>query len=339
MEILQSCFHKTSPKPDNLSIYTAYFPFDQPSIMTRALHCIQPKLIVLLESELWPGLLGRCQEEKIKVLVVNGRMTEKSLSKYILWPTLWKSLRPEKILAMSEEDCYRFSTLFGEESVELMHNIKFDRLEPSNNQKESDNPLYSVIQPDAQFVVLGSVRKEEETEITHILNDITSRNSDMIIGLFPRHMHRLNFWKKHLSEKIIRWKLRSEVTAPVQGGCVILWDTMGELTAAYTLANAAFVGGSLAPVGGQNFLEPLTCGLRPVIGPHWSNFYWIGKEIIEQKLVLQVNSWQDVSQFLLGSSTDNSEREETRKAIMEYVHSRQGGTSKACNTIRSYLSA
>lgn len=305
--------------------------------MAKALDYIQPHLVVLLESELWPGLLCSSLKNKVKILVVNGRMTEKSLSKYTIWPTLWKSIRPTKILAMSEDDCCRFSTLFGKDIVDLMHNIKFDRLDPENNQEDSINSLCSVIQPDSQFVVLGSVRQEEETEITYILHNITSRNSDLIVGLFPRHMHRLNFWKKNLSEKSIRWKLRSEIIEPVKGGCVILWDIMGELTFAYDLASAAFVGGSLAPVGGQNFLEPLTCGLRPVIGPHWSNFYWIGKEIIEQKLVFQLNTWQDVSQFLLGSSTNSANRVETRQAVMDYVHTRQGGTRKACDTINSFL--
>ncbi len=338
MKILQSCFNETSPEPDNMTVFTSYFPFDKPSIMAKALHCIQPKLIVLLESELWPGLLSHSLKEKAKVLVVNGRMTEKSLSRYNIWPTLWKSLRPTKILAMSEEDCCRFSTLFGKDIVELMHNIKFDRLEPVDTLEKSNNPLLSIIKPNRHFVVLGSVRQEEETEITSILSNITNRNSDLIIGLFPRHMHRLNFWKKTLAEKSLPWKLRSEITTPVKEGCIVLWDTMGELSHAYSLANAAFVGGSLAPVGGQNFLEPLTFGLRPVIGPHWSNFYWIGKEIIEQKLVLQVNTWQDVSQLLLANSTNNITREETRKAVREYLHSRKGGTQKACEAITGYLS-
>ena len=159
----------------------------------------------------------------------------------------------------------------------------------------------------------------------------------VVIGLFPRHMHRVDFWKKTLLSENIPWKLRSKMNQPLKDGGVIVWDTMGELSYAYGIANAAFVGGSLAPVGGQNFLEPLTCGLKPVIGPHWSNFYWVGKKIIDARLVFQVNSWQDVSQFLHDQTVLSFDREQIRRSVTNYIQTRQGGTKQACNIINTYL--
>jgi len=337
MEIFNSILQDTLKKTPNLIVRSAYFPFDKPSIMNLALQYINPKLVVLLESELWPGLLSNCRKHKTKVLVINGRMTEKSLSRYRIWPSLWRDIRPDKILAISKDDARRFSSLFGNDIVDTMHNIKFDRLDFESNLDNSNNPLRSIIETGSKFIVLGSIRHEEEKEITHLLIDLLSKNSHLVIGLFPRHMHRVDFWKKTLLSQNLPWKLRSKMSQPLKGGGIIVWDTMGELSYAYGIANAAFIGGSLAPVGGQNFLEPLTCGLKPVIGPYWSNFYWVGEKIIDERLVFQVNSWQDVSQFLFDNTIVSFDREQTRHSVGTYVHTRQGGTRQACNIINTYL--
>lgn len=216
MEIFNSILQDTLKKNSNLKVRTAYFPFDKPSIMGKALHHISPKLIVLLESEIWPGLLSMCRKQKVKVLVINGRMTEKSLSRYKIWPSLWRNIRPDKILAMSEDDAQRFSSLFGSDRVEIMNNIKFDRLDLQSNLDESVNPLRSIIEIGSKFIVLGSVRQEEEKEVTHLLSDLLSKNSQLIIGLFPRHMHRVDFWKKTLLCQSIPWKLRSKMSQPLK---------------------------------------------------------------------------------------------------------------------------
>jgi len=150
-------------------------------------------------------------------------------------------------------------------------------------------------------------------------------------------MHRLNHWRKILGDLNLPWLLRSEINGQVNSGTVVLWDTMGELSPAYELAQAAFVGGSLVPVGGQNFLEPLTCGLKPVIGPYWSNFFWVGREIIDQKLVIQVNNWQELSEVLLKKLNQPLQREQTKGAVIDYVRNRQGGTGQACKVIVDFL--
>ena len=151
-------------------------------------------------------------------------------------------------------------------------------------------------------------------------------------------MHRLNHWRAILAEKSFSWKLRSELSEIVEKGMIILWDTMGELIHAYSLARGAFVGGSLAPVGGQNFLEPLSCGLKPVIGPSWFNFYWIGKEIFEQNLVSQVNTWQEVSKHLQKDCEKIPDQQKNINALNSYIRNRKGGTKQACETINKFLS-
>lgn len=321
----------------NITIETAYFPFDHPALMAEALTTITPRLLVLLESELWPGLLFGCRKKKIDVLVINGRMTARSLARYRLWPSFWRDLRPTRILAMSPEDAGRFGELFGPDGVEEMANIKFDRIADVVPSTGHHNPLAPLLPAGAPFIVLGSVRQEEEEDVVHIVEEIRKKRNDAVIGLFPRHMHRLDFWRRRLEKHPLPWQLRSTISAGVQPGQIIVWDVMGELAAAYELAAAAFVGGSLAPLGGQNFLEPLSSGVRPVIGPSWFNFTWIGQSIFEQDLVRQEADWQGVARSLLASAAQPPDRQTTIKAISTYLARRRGGTRHACATIIAFL--
>jgi 3-deoxy-D-manno-octulosonic-acid transferase len=118
---------------------------------------------------------------------------------------------------------------------------------------------------------------------------------------------------------------------------VILWDTFGELPLAYELSRAAFVGGSLAPLGGQNFLEALACGGVPVIGPSWENFSWVGQEIVEQGLVRNASNWKEVADILVETIERSPSHESVREASLRYIKGHRGGTEKACQAIVEFL--
>jgi 3-deoxy-D-manno-octulosonic-acid transferase len=322
----------------SLRVVTAYCPFDQPSLMARALAAVGPKAVVLLESELWPGLLAAGRQQDVKLLVINGRMTQRSLERYLRWPTLWRDLRPTAILAMSQADSGRFAALFGSDIVSTMTNIKFDRIQPpAPEHSAAGNPLVQIIAAGTRFIVLGSVRQEEEAEVALLLDQLAGATPPLLIGLFPRHMHRLGHWQKVLTKSGLAWRLRSHCTNPVPAGTILLWDTMGELQWAYELARAAFVGGSLAPVGGQNFLEPISCGIKPVIGPHWTNFAWIGREIFEQGLVHEARDWQEVARTLTAQADAIPDRCPVQEALAAFVARRQGGSSLASEKIKEML--
>jgi 3-deoxy-D-manno-octulosonic-acid transferase len=351
MDILEKARSEAMQQSSRLTIQTAFFPFDHPVLMAKAVAAIRPKVMLLLESELWPGLLECCRQERVKVLVANGRMAAKSMARYLIWPALWRHLRPDRVLAISPDDASRFATLFGKDGVEAVPNIKFDRISNQELPTVLNNPLAHLFPPEAtareglpgravatNLIVLGSIREEEETEIIKLICHVREKNKRIIIALFPRHMHRLQKWETLLAGLGCPWQLRSHATGPVPDGSIILWDTMGEMLFAYQLATAAFVGGSLAPLGGHNFLEPLSYGLRPVIGPHWSNFLWIGREIMDQQLVFQAKDWQEAAELLVRNASVPPQREQTRQEIIAYVESHRGGTEKTCATINTLLS-
>ena len=140
-----------------------------------------------------------------------------------------------------------------------------------------------------------------------------------------------------MNQLSLSWVLKSETDTPVPAGTIIVWDTFGELQKAYALSNAVFVGGSLAPLGGQNFLEPLIHGVVPVIGPSWENFAWVGKDIIRENLLQVKSDWKGVSDTLVKNLTDPPPRSKISRSALQYVKARQGGTEQACRLINDSL--
>lgn len=338
IEILKQAVSEITPNNRGITAFTSYFPFDKPTIMARAVKYINPKIMVLLESEMWPGHLAALKRSGCKILIINGRITSKSLSSYLIWPSFWRTLSPDKILAISEDDAERFATLFGKNRVDIMPNIKFDKLDSKESLPNTKNPLETIISHETPFLVLGSVREEEEHLIEKIIADILYRQPETNIGLFPRHMHRIKHWENTLTRMAIPCVLRSATRHIASPGTVILWDTFGELSFAYKISKAAFVGGSLAPLGGQNFLEAVTCGVIPVIGPSWENFAWVGSDIINQGLVKVAADWKEVANTLIKGIENPPSHETVRKSAFEYLKDRQGGTEIACHLIHQFLS-
>ncbi len=342
LEVAEAIKKEQEQMEAQLTITIAFLPFDRPALMNKALAAIHPRLMILLESELWPGLLRACRRQHIPVLLVNGRIKAASLNRYLFWPSLWRFLKPARILAISQDDATRFATLFGTEGVETVTNIKFDRI-ASHRPALTANPVSGLFPPDPRLIVLGSVRQEEEGVVGKMIAAIHEADQrtgqQTTIALFPRHLHRLAAWEAILNGLNLPWQRRSLVNGVVAAGSILLWDRMGELWPAFQLARAAFVGGSLAPLGGQNFLEPLSCGLKPVIGPSWSNFFWIGAEIMEQGMVVQVNTWQEATQELIRQSDFRPNREKIRQQLDDYIRNRQGGTRQTCAVINSFLSS
>lgn len=337
LAILNRAMESITPNTRGITCHATYFPFDKPSIMREMVRRVRPEVAVNLETELWPAQLLSLKEIGAKALIINARMSTKSLARYLVWPSLWKDMRPEKILAVSESDRRRFQTLFGQNSTDIMDNIKFDRITSQEQIPYTKSPLSAVLRPGASFLVLGSVRRQEEHQVMRLINSIRRLRPKTVIGLFPRHMERIRHWTKMLEMSGLPYELRSKTETPVSPGTVVLWDTFGELNLAYQLAKAAFVGGSLAPLGGQNFLEPLTCGVVPVTGPSWENFAWVGREIFDQGLVRMAENEHQAANMLAEIMKKPPKPEKVTEELAAYVQKRQGGAAQAAELITKEL--
>ena len=337
IDILNQALPELNRDKNQIRTVVRYFPFDKPSIMAKAVAGIRPNLMVLLETEIWPGLLLALKAQSCKIIIVNGRITEKSCQRYQIWPSIWRTLRPDKVLAISAADADRFGRLFGPDGVEVMANIKFDRMASSSSVGNDHNKIESILPAGFPFVVFASVRHGEEPEVKKIVREIARNRPHIVMGLFPRHIQRVEFWQDALTQLGLRWVLRSAVSNPVAAGTVILWDTFGELMPAYGLAQSAFVGGSLAPLGGQNFLEALISGVIPVIGPSWQNFAWVGQEIIDAGLLRVADDWQQVAALILQDMVAPRPRAAVIDTAHQFFERRRGGTDQACRQIEAML--
>jgi 3-deoxy-D-manno-octulosonic-acid transferase len=315
----------------------AYCPLDRPRIMDRALTAFAPRLLILLETEIWPALLFHCARRRVPTLIVNGRLTHRSIAGYRKLPWLWRALAPTRVLAVSAADAGRFRQLFPEARVEVMPNMKFDRLGAAPADTRAAGALQGLFPPGRPLVVLGSVREEEEEPVSRLVERLHRARPDATIALFPRHLHRLAAWGRRLEAMGAAWTLRSRTSSPAAPGAVVLWDVFGELQQAYRLATTAFVGGSLAPLGGQNFLEALDGGVIPVIGPYWETFTWIGEAVFAGGLARRAADWESAAALLLKGLDGPPEREAVMRRARDYVDARRGGTRQAAQAAAALL--
>jgi len=146
-------------------------------------------------------------------------------------------------------------------------------------------------------------------------------------------MHRINAWKKKLNQRSLSFHLRSQLTAPVTHPGIILWDTFGELRSAYGIAATVFVGGSLLPLGGQNFIEPVVLGTPAITGPYLDDFAWVGREIFSKKIVTQCCDWQQVSATMVSHLTHPPDKKLLKENAKTYIDQHTGGTRQACGAI------
>lgn len=333
LEILQKGF--AGLQAGKIEARAWFCPLDKPEIAARFVAAAQPRLLVLLETELWPGMLGAVKKQNIPVLLVNGRISAKSLRGYLKVKGLFRALAPKEVMAVSAADAARFKLLFNQSAVSVMPNLKFDRVLTSTTGEPT--PLARYLPQDAPFVVLGSVRQEEEAAALAIIRALWATHPKAVIGLYPRHMERAPFWVETLTRLNLPFVRRSQLQSPLGPGAILLGDVFGELEQAYQCAAAVFVGGSLAPLGGQNFMEPLAAGVIPVIGPHWQNFAWVGSGIIDAGLLNVASDVNGVIAKLKAGLAAPTNKACVRARFKAYIARNLGGGQMACAKILTYL--
>lgn len=325
----------------SIEVVLAWFPFDKPSLMERVVKRIDPAVMVLLETELWPGLLSCLKKRGIEIIMVNARLSEKSFKGYLQTAFVWRHLAPDTILATSDREAERFAALFTEATVKVMPNIKFDALATMNGAltKAGTYSNKNQLDPKIPVSILASIRREEEEMAQKILARILKEFPNQVVAIFPRHMERIRSWGKNLSRAGYNWCLRSHRSdlKNVEPGSIILWDTFGELKQACSIATTAFVGGSLLPLGGQNFMEPAMAGAATVTGLHLKDFLWVGEEIFQKKIVHRANNWQQVADFMIESLVSGRRRGVQEEQAQNFIKAHQGGTRIAANQITQSL--
>lgn len=244
-----------------------FLPLDFPFIAGRVLKKINPSMLVLMETELWPNLIKSAGDMHIPVAVVNGRISDRSYGKYWFISPLLKRVfdNIKAFLMQSDGDAERIVTLGAEPSkVSVTGNIKFDIAVSDVNIPFMDNwegPIF----------IAGSTHKGEDGPVIDIYKELRDKHPGLKLILAPRHLERVREVEGILAEKGLQYVKRSQVKEMI-GGPLLLLDTLGELVSFYRYGNIVFMGGSIMPVGGHNLLEPAFYGRPVIFGPHTENF-------------------------------------------------------------------
>lgn len=261
-------------------ISICYFPFDDKKSMEKAFLLAKPKICILLETELWPNFMRLCRENKSLLYVINARMTEKTYKAYKKIKGIFAGINPDKIFATREQDKAYYQEIFPQSACKFMHNIKFDTVYQELTfvmQAKKENSLQKVFAPKTCVYLFASVRREEEQELLPLIEKLHAAKTKSIICIAPRHVARFAEWKKALQAKGLAVHFASELfekNTQAQAQDILVWDRFGDLKDLYALADYVFVGGSLVPLGGQNFLEALVYGIIPHTGIYLHNFLW-----------------------------------------------------------------
>jgi len=317
-----------------------YFPIDLPWVVREAFHALRPRVLVLAESELWPNILAECAGERVPVVVVNARISDRSLPRYQRLRRWWRPFLEmlTLVLAQSAEDARRFVAIGVPESrVRVGGNLKFDaRL--SRSAKVVDS-LRAQLPSGAKVLVAGSTLEDEERVLLEAWPAICARTPNAVMVLAPRHPERFARVAALAREaKTLLVERSAWDGSAVAAGSVFLLDSIGELSSMYGLGAVAFVGGSLVPAGGHNPLEPARCSVPVVMGPHYENFR-DAVELLRGADALRVVKREDVGEAIAALLADTDAAAAMGARGKKAFEEQAGATARAVDAVVGLLAA
>ncbi len=272
-----------------------YFPIDWAWTVRRVLRILRPAAVLIMETELWPHLLRECHRRGIPVALINGRISITSFSRYkLIRPFIGRMLNHlSTALMQSEQDATRIRELgMPHDRVLMPGNLKFDSAESPIDDVATENlrRRFGFDQTTCLIVAASTHAPEEQIVIDafkQLKNAQTHFQARLLIA--PRHPERFGEVASFLHASGLTWSLRSAAPQASDRSCeVILLDTIGELRSVYPLADVAFVGGSIAPHGGHNILEPNARGVCVITGAHMHNFAAVTKAMLDEAAIVQL---------------------------------------------------
>ena len=255
-----------------------YLPLDFGFAMRQYLEALAPKLVVLMESELWPRMLVECERAGVPVTVVNARISDRSFPRYRALRAVWRPLLRTVALYLTQGDqsAERLLKLgIAPERIRVVGNLKYDA--PVKGDEALPSTILRYLPTECEFVVCGSTLAGEESEILSAWVKLIESGHRAVLMIAPRHPQRFDEVARLLGGNCTRISQWMRDPKPIEMKDILLLDTIGNLASVYRAATVAFVGGSLVPKGGHNPLEPARFGVPVIMGPSYENF----REMVE----------------------------------------------------------
>lgn len=310
-------------------VIQAYLPYDYPAAVDRFFSHFSPVFGVLMETEIWPNLLATAQARRVPVLLANARLSARSARGYGKLDAL---VRPafaalSGVAAQTKGDAERIAAL-GASPVEICGNLKFD-VTPSPENLALGQRWRAAIGQRPVWLA-ASTREGEELLIIAAWRQVATKNA--LLVLVPRHPQRFGEVAELLKQQGIN-AIRRSVSQPSAETQVWLGDSMGEMAAYYTLANLAFIGGSLLPLGGQNLIEAAACACPVLVGPHTFNFLQATEDAIAAGAARRVETPQALAAAVDGLLGNAAELAAMQTAARDFAQAHQGATQRMLTLI------
>ncbi len=314
----------------------AYLPYDYPGAARRFLTHFAPRLGVLMETEIWPNLLAACRRKDVPVVLVNARLSRRSARGYgRIAPLVRPALQGlAAVAAQTEADANRLA-LLGAHPIRICGNLKFD-VTPAPTLLEQGESWRRQLQGRPVWLAASTREGEEEVLLQAWRSLATATLPALLLVLVPRHPQRFDAVARLLETAGIPFRRRSQ-GLPQPEDQVWLGDSMGEMAAYYRLAHVAFIGGSLAPLGGQNLIEAAACGCPVLVGPHTFNFSQATEDAIAAGAALRVRDAAELERKAAELLQDPKRCEAMSRAGLAFCASHQGAAGRTLALIRSCL--
>jgi 3-deoxy-D-manno-octulosonic-acid transferase len=315
-------------------------PIDYAFAVRSVIERLRPSLIVILETEIWPVLYREAKRASCGLVIVNGRISDRAFPSYRRWRFLFSDVfsQPDAILVQSEEDARRYIVLGAPaQVVKVNGNLKYDAEPSSDEPPRMIRKLIEKLHPAPVWIAASTMAGinghdvDEDDTVIRAFQALSRRRPKLLLILVPRKPERFDEAERKLSDAGVPYIRRTDELIPgdLQLPCVLLLDSIGELASLFPLADAVFMGGTLAQRGGHNILEPAAVRRAIVTGPHLENFAAIAAEFREQRAFLEV---REASQLAgaVGQLLDQPElRIELGARAAALAAQKRGATRKA----------
>ena len=316
-----------------------YIPYDLPGCFNRFFKQVQPKIGIIMETELWPNMLFAADKAGVKTLLANGRISDKAYLKYHPFRWFFAPLLAKFTLigTQSDLDSQRFQSLGAPSSkIAMLGNMKFDGSYPKSEQNNLQwlKLAWGLERP---VWIAASTHEQEEQQLMAQLPRIKQAIPGILLVIAPRHPER--FLKVYTLAQHLGWNtgLRSKTQTIQPNNDVVVLDSMGELVQCYLLSDYVFVGGTLVPVGGHNVLEPIAIQKPVVCGPHMQNSQSIFDELLQHEALQIGMSSDEVANKIISFYHDSAKRDGQIKRASAVLNNHSGSVERYFHQIVQIL--
>ena len=324
-----------------------YFPFDISWIISRAFSRIQPSLCLLMELEVWPNFVRTAGKSNVPVVVVNGRISEKSFRAYKLIKPVAKRIFKHVTLILAQTDQYaeRFAQIgCPPDRIIVIGSLKYDTAQIQDKVEGSDELAAELNIKNEKLFVAGGTGNDEEKIIIDAYRQLQQhdRFKDLRLVIVPRKPERFNEVAQLIQQAgfgLIRYSRVKQQATPhkTDHRTIILGDTMGDLRKFYSLAAVIFVGRSLVPMGGSDMAEAAALGKCTIFGPHTFNFKQTVDALLADKGAIRVTDENALLEAVQKCLTEPSFAAATAKAGREVIRKNQGATARTLEQLQKFL--